>query len=130
MAIPIPPATPVRLSRLLIATVLSSPLPAPAQDAAPATDTPETLAAMQALLPPLPAEIPHWDTLPAEMRAALADLRIEMHRWHADPAQRFVMMAGRRIEEGGVIGQELWLREVRPDGVVLQYRDLIFQRAR
>jgi hypothetical protein len=130
MAFPIPPSTPVRLFRLLIATLLSLPFPALAQDAAPATDTPETLAAMHALLPPLPAEIPHWDALPAETRAALADLRIEMHRWHADPAQRFVMMAGRRIEEGGVIGQELWLREVRPDGVVLQYRNLIFQRPR
>jgi hypothetical protein len=120
----------VRVYSLLVAALLVTPLRAPAQDPVPATDTPETLAAMQALLPPLPAEIPHWDTLPAGTRAALADLRIEMHRWHADPAQRFVMMTGRRIEEGGVIGQELWLREVRPDGVVLQYRDLIFQRPR
>jgi hypothetical protein len=101
-----------------------------AQPALASSDTPETLAAMQAMLPPLPAEIPHWDTLPAETRAALADLRIEMHRWHADPAQRFVMVGGRRVDEGGVMGQELWLREVRPDGVVLQFRDLIFQRSR
>lgn len=101
-----------------------------AQAGAPATDTPETLAAMRAQLPPLPAEIPAWETLPAEIRQELADFRLGMHRWHADPAQRFVMVEGRRVEEGGVLGRELWLREVRADGVVLQFREYVFWRAR
>jgi hypothetical protein len=95
-----------------------------------AQDTPETLAAMQAMWPPLPAEIPAWESLPAEVRQELAALRIEVHRWHADPAQRFVMVGGRRVDEGGVLGQELWLREIRPESVVVQYRKLIFERAR
>ena len=104
--------------------------PAAAQDAAPSTDTPETLAAMRALLPPLPAEIPAFETLPADVRGKLANFRLETHRWHADPAQRFVVVDGRRVEAGGVLGQELWLREIGPDRVVLQYRDTIFWRAR
>lgn len=116
-----------RLPLLLLA--LTAPLSL-AQATVPATDTPETLSAMHALLPPLPAEIPSWESLPAELRQELSTLRIEMHRWHEDPAERFVMVGGRRVDEGGVMGQELWLREVRPDGVVVQYRKLIFQRAR
>lgn len=96
----------------------------------PATDTPENLAAMQALLPPLPADIPAWESLPSETRQELAAFRIEVHRWHADPNQRFVMVGGRRVDEGGVLGQELWLREIRPDGVVVQYRKLFFLRSR
>lgn len=101
-----------------------------AQSAAPASDTPETLAAMRAMLLPLPAEIPEWEALPADVRKELADFRLGMHRWHADPAQRFVVVGGRRVAEGGVLGQELWLREVRPEAVVLQYRKQVFLRAR
>ena len=127
------------MTRILPAARLALPLlllwfaplaAANAQDGAPATDTPETLAAMQSMWTPLPAEIPAWESLPADVRRELSAFRIEMHRWHADPAQRFVMVAGRRVEEGGVLGQELWLREIRPTCVVVQYRKLIFQRAR
>lgn len=96
----------------------------------PATDTPETLAAMQALLPPLPADIAAWEDLPPEVRAELAHLRLESHRWHADPAQRYVVVGGRRVEEGGVLGQELWLREVRQESAVIQFRDRFFERKR
>lgn len=117
-----------RLALLLLVMVFSN--AAVAQDVPPGTDTPETLAAMNALLPPLPADIPAWESLPPETRAELAAFRIEVHRWHADPAQRFVMVGGRRVDEGGVLGQELWLREIRPDGVVVQYRKLFFLRAR
>jgi hypothetical protein len=122
------PASRVALSLLLW---LAPFVAASAQDGdAPATDTPETLAAMQSMWAPLPAEIPSWESLPADVRRELSAFHIEMHRWHVDPAQRFVMVGGRRVEEGGVLGQELWLREIRPTCVVVQYRKLIFQRAR
>jgi general secretion pathway protein B len=115
---------------LLLLMLCAPTIQSVAQDSTPPSDTPETLAAMRALLPPLPAEIPHWDELPPDVRKELADFRIGMHRWHADPAQRFVVVEGRRVAEGGVLGQELWLREVRADAVVLQFRDQIFLRER
>ena len=100
--------------------LLGTPIPTTAQD------TPEMLAAMQAHLPPVPAEVPARDALPATLRADIPAFRLEVHRWHADPAQRFVMIHGRRIEEGGVVDRDLWLREVRADGVVMQFRDAFF----
>ena len=51
-----------------------------------------------------------------------------MHRWHADPAERFVLIGGRRVNEGDVAGQQLWLREIRRDGLVLQFGDVFFVR--
>jgi hypothetical protein len=51
---------------------------------------------------------------------------IDMHRWHADSAQSFVLIDGRRVEHDGVAGRELWLREVRVDGVVMQFREHFF----
>ena len=91
-----------------------------------AQDTPEMLAAMQGHLPPLPAEIPARDALAPALRADIPPFRIEVHRWHADPALRFVMIHERRIEEGGVVDRELWLREIRADAVVMQFRDAFF----
>jgi hypothetical protein len=94
--------------------------------AAAAQDTPEMLAAMRTMLPPLPEHVPAWEELPAELRRQVPAFRIEVHRWHADPAERFVQVAGRRVDEGGVVGQELWLRAVRADAVVMQFRNHVF----
>jgi hypothetical protein len=91
-----------------------------------AQDTPEMLAAMRAQLPPVPAEVPAFDTLPAELRQQMPAFNIDMHRWHADAAQAFVLINGRRVGPDGVAGRELWLREVRENGVVMQFREQFF----
>ena len=91
-----------------------------------AQDTPEMLAAMRAALPPVPSEVPPWDALPPELRREVPAFTVQAHRWHADPAQALVQINGRRVEKDGVADRELWLREVREDGVVLQFRDQFF----
>ena len=91
-----------------------------------AQDTPEMLAAMRAALPPVPTEVPTWDSLPADLRQQMPVFNIDMHRWHVDPAQSFVLIDGRRVEPGGVAGRELWLRAVREEGVVMQFRERLF----
>ena len=96
--------------------------------AAVAQDTPEMLAAMRAAMTKVPDTIPAWEELPAEVRAKVPELEIGMHRWHADPAERFVLIGGRRVNEGDVAGQQLWLREIRRDGLVLQFGDVFFLR--
>ena len=95
-----------------------------------AQDTPEMLAAMRAHLPPIPDEVPERNALPEALRAELPTIALETHRWHADPAQRFVILHGRRIEEGGVADRDLWLRQIRPDGAVFQFRDAFFFQPR
>jgi hypothetical protein len=94
-----------------------------------AQDTPEMLAAMRAYLPSIPEQVPEFEALPAEFRRQVPPFRVEVHRWHADPAQRFVQIDGRRVMEDGVAGQELWLRQIRADAVVMQFRDRIFVQA-
>ena len=84
------------------------------------------LEAMRGHLPPLPAEVGGRDALPPALRADVPAFRIEAHRWHQDPSQRFVVIHGRRIAEGDVVDRDLWLREVRVDGVVMQFRDAFF----
>lgn len=96
-----------------------------------AQDTPEMLAAMRASLPPVPEHPPEFDALPPALRQQIPPIRIQGHRWHADPALRFVQIGGRRVTEDGVAGQELWLRQIRADGVVMQFRDTLYiQRIR
>lgn len=92
----------------------------------PAQDTPEMLAAMRAAMPAVPAVVPPWDELTAAQRAEIPRLKIGMHRWHREPGERFVLIGGRRVGEGEVAGQDFWLREIRPDGIVLQFRDTFF----
>jgi general secretion pathway protein B len=95
-----------------------------------AQDTPEMLAAMRASMPPVPEQVPTREELSPTERADLPTLRVDMHRWHANPAERFVITGGRRIAEGGVAGQELWLRQIRPDGLVLQFRQTFYLQPR
>jgi hypothetical protein len=93
---------------------------------AAAQDTPEMLAAMRAAMPPVPETVSLKDELPPEIRAQLPELDIGLHRWHADPNQRFVLIGGRRVDEGEVAGQQLWLRQIRRDGNVLQFGDIFY----
>jgi general secretion pathway protein B len=107
---------------ILVTLALVAPTPAAAQD------TPEMLAAMRAAMPPVPDEVPTWEELSPELRAQVPVLEIGMHRWHEDPSERFVLIGGRRVNEGDVAGQQLWLREIRRDGIVLQFGDVFFLR--
>lgn len=86
------------------------------------------LAAMRAAMPAVPEVVPAWDELPAAQRAEIPELKIGMHRWHREPAERYVLIGGRRVGEGDVAGQQLWLREIRQHGIVLQFRGAFFFR--
>lgn len=123
---PLEPLRVFRLGRSLVLGLAMAAVHTPVS----AQDTPEMLAAMQAHLPLVPATVPDRDALPSEVRAELPLVVVETHRWHAEPAQRFVILQGRRIEEGGVVDRELWLREIRAEGVVLQFRDVFFFQTR
>ena len=84
------------------------------------------LAAMRAAMPPVPEQVPALDALDPALRRQLPELRIAVHRWHADPDQRFVQIRDRPVREGDVVGQELWLRQIRRDAVVMQFRGEFF----
>lgn len=108
----------------MVAMAGALPMPVAAQD------TPEMLKAMQSHLPPIPAEVPPRSALAPELQSAIPKFRLEVHRWHDDPAQRFVTIHDRRIEDGGVVDRDLWVRAIRPDGVVFQFREAFFFQPR
>lgn len=77
--------------------------------------------------PPLPASPPAaakatlptvWE-LPYATRKDLPDLHLTMHVYADDPAERFVVIGGERHTEGDDLGDNVILREIRPDGLVL-----------
>ena len=72
------------------------------------------------------AALPQWHELPVSVRRDLPPLKLTLLRWHEKPEARFVWLNELRVGEDGVAGQELWVREIRPDGIVIEFRDVHF----
>lgn len=60
--------------------------------------------------------------LPFNLRHDLPAITLSMHVYASDPAQRFVIINGDRVAEGGSVQDDLILREIRTDGVVMEFR--------
>lgn len=105
-AVPTPPA--------------AAPAPEPATTTPPAPANAPTAATTQgAALPTI------WD-LPFATRKDIPALDLSMHVYSSDPKQRFVVIKGERHVEGDEIGSDLTLREIRQDGLVLDYKGTKF----
>jgi len=89
---------------------------APAPAPSPAPGTPKAPGAALAS-----ADLPMYYELPFNVRKDLPTLAISMHVYSAAPDQRFVMIDGERKAEGETF-KELTLREIRSDGMVLEFR--------
>ena len=87
--------------------------PPPAQQNVPAKQTPS-------------ASAQPYSELPFSVRKALPELRLSMHVYMADPAQRFVVLNDSRIGEGDKTNDDVYVREIRPDGVVLEFQSQRF----
>jgi general secretion pathway protein B len=70
--------------------------------------------------PPGPALPSIWD-LPYSTRKGLPDITMTMHVYSADPRGRFVIIAGDRHVEGDDLGGGVMIREIRADGMVLDF---------
>lgn len=124
--VPLPPAPPaVAGPKLRQASGPTATPTARKPPAAPATAVPSpqtavatTMAAPRAAAPALPLV---WE-LPYATRKDLPDLSLTMHVYAADPHQRFVVIKGERHAEGADLGNGVTLREIRPDGVVLEFK--------
>jgi general secretion pathway protein B len=56
------------------------------------------------------------------VRKSLPELRLSMHVYAAEAGQRFVILNNSRMIEGDKSPDEVTLREIRPDGVVLEFQ--------
>lgn len=66
--------------------------------------------------------LPEFRSLPYATRQAIPVLKVSLFVFHQDPNRRFVIVNGARLQEGGVVGEETWLREIRQDGAVFEFR--------
>jgi general secretion pathway protein B len=91
--------------------------------AAPPVGASSTAAPAPTTKPPAPGTaLPTiWD-LPFATRKDIPALDLSMHVYSADPKERFVVLKGDRHIEGDEVAQDLILREIRQDGLVLEYK--------
>jgi general secretion pathway protein B len=95
----------------------ATPAPAATPNTAAATPAPRA-AAPAAAQPALPSV---WE-LPYATRKDIPELAITMHVYAGDPSDRFVVIKGERHIEGDDLGDGLTLKEIRADGMVLEYK--------
>jgi general secretion pathway protein B len=82
--------------------------------------TPKTTAAARPA-PAAPVLPTLWD-LPYSTRKDIPELELTMHVYSDDAADRFVVIKGERHVEGDDLGDGVMLREIRPDGMVLELK--------
>lgn len=101
-------------------TAATAPTPAPtaATPATPPAPAPAPAAAAKPQQPALPSI---WE-LPYSTRKDLPAISLTMHVYASVPAERFVVVKGERHVEGDDLGDGLTLREIRPDGIVLDFK--------
>ncbi len=63
-----------------------------------------------------------YSELPFSVRKSLPELKLSMHVYAADPSQRFVVLNDSRLTEGEKTTDDVFVREIRPDGVVLEFQ--------
>jgi general secretion pathway protein B len=98
------------------ATAAKTQAPKPAT--APVRPAPAATAATAATATALPTI---WD-LPYSTRKDIPAIELSMHVYSSDPKQRFVVIKGERRVEGDDVSDDLVLREIRQDGIVLEFK--------
>ena len=71
---------------------------------------------------PATAALPTIWELPFSTRKDIPALDLSMHVYSSNPKERFVVIKGERHTEGDEIAADLTLREIRQDGVVLEFK--------
>lgn len=108
------------------ATVVPQPAPPPAPAATTAPATAQTHATQTAAPAPPPAPaappVPQYYELPYNLRKDLPALNVTMHVYAATPAQRFILIDGERKGEGESLKDGLTVREIRNDGIIMEFR--------
>ncbi|MDA0787964.1 MAG: general secretion pathway protein GspB [Proteobacteria bacterium] len=113
----------------------ASEAPAPAVDQTPAQPGPGVVN-QAATVPPERVLIPQPQgtdqvtnvpvpigALPSRIRAALPDLSLTSHIYSTDASLRMVNINDRVLHEGDAITRDVVLREITPDGVIMNYAD-------
>ena len=98
-------------------------LPPPPAHYAPPPDAATPAEPIAAATPPATSALPE---LGAADRAALPALKLTLHYFNPDAARRFVLINGERFGEGQDAAPGVRVLEIRPEGVMLEFRGHAF----
>ena len=110
-----PPVAPV------VSTAAPAGTPAPTAPSVVASGEGRKKSENEAPPPPPPPSAPPYNELSYATRKDLPALKLSMHVYAPDPAARFVILNNARLVEGEK-QDDVIVREIRPDGVVLDFR--------
>jgi general secretion pathway protein B len=97
--------------------------------------SPLTPAPVKKIAPPPPASSPKTEValpplmedLPVPIRAGIPDLTFAGHVYSEAAEKRLIIINNRIVREGDLISSGLSLKQIDPDGVVLQYEASVFR---
>lgn len=69
-----------------------------------------------------PPPAPMYYELAFNLRKDLPPINLAMHVYAKDPAQRFAIINGDRFAEGDTVKDDLVLRQILPDGLLMEFR--------
>jgi general secretion pathway protein B len=72
---------------------------------------------------PVPGKIYHSGELPASVQQNMPVVNMSIFMYSEDPASRIVRINGQTLREGQYISEGLKLEEIKPDGVILNYKN-------
>ncbi len=79
---------------------------------------------------PVPGRIYQAGELPASVRQNLPAVNMSIFVYSEDPASRMVRINGQMLREGQYISDGLKVEEIKPDGVILNYKNYRFHLGR
>ena len=72
------------------------------------------------------ADLPSYDSLPADLRQSLPALHLDVHGYAAKPAERFVVINLQRYRIGDSLPEGVQVVDIVPQGVILEFRGTRF----
>lgn len=72
---------------------------------------------------PVPGKVYQSGDLPASVQQNLPAVTMSIFMYSEDPASRMVRINGQTLREGQYISEGLKVEEIRPDGVILNYKN-------
>ena len=94
--------------------------PAPQAAAAPAQEGTQPVIATNA------AALPSYDSLTPDQRQGLPALHLDVHGYAEKPVDRFVVINLKRYRIGDVLAEGPTVKDILPEGAVLEYRGTLF----
>lgn len=133
--LPVVEEKPIKIEPQIVVQREAAPTPPVAAVVKKKPVSPLTPAPVKKIIPPPPAPLskaevalpPFMEELPVAIRAGIPDLTFAGHVYSQVAKKRLIIINNRIVREGDLISSGLSLKQIDPDGVVLQYEVSVFR---